>query len=76
MYIQGRSQTFGLGGQRGGNRKFFIFRKNCQNINKFSIFEKFLLNFKENLRKFKKNLKQYYEYIKFEKNSKKIFEKF
>ena len=65
-----------LGGKEGAIENFFIFRKNCQNINKFSIFEKFLLNFKENLRKFKKNLKQYYEYIKFEKNSKKYLKNF
>ena len=30
MYFQGRSQYFGLGGQIGGNRKFFNFEKNLR----------------------------------------------
>ena len=36
---QGRSQIFGRGGQRGGNRKYFLnFKKNLQNkLKKFSI---------------------------------------
>ena len=43
-YIQGRSQTFGLGEQREGNRKFFNFEKTLikylKNFNKI-----FLKNF-------------------------------